>query len=691
LKHTTWLEELSQVECWIYFLAALLLLNVFAGLNLFADFRSLPAERSLLWSSIPHYLFLLFKLYLVALLVRIPLVLIYNYATLSRKLRISGFFQSTFPQLIQLIALVVIFYFFISAWQAKNLQETFVSHLDQIGTNSPPRDIPVNTFIFMGETASINLAGREPWRSFPRTCVVEIRRQDAASAADTLRGDYYLFSWHRINDSTVVRLIEIDSTSIKALSGNLQFLAGNSIEAYPFKPDRWGSYFYELNFWQPHPNIHIFPFSILPYDAASPVFANLDDSQEKEAGDDSLNIQVGGMNIKRFAIGRVFLPFRANPPAEEVYFAFDIILNLQSWSFWKGLGPILLVMIAVYFLLNAFVIRQMVKFGSQINKLIVQKFRQLQSGIQQISSGNLDYKIRFEGEDEFTELGARFNEMGDRLKQTIAETREKERLQFELHNAREVQLSLLPRELPDIPGYRVAASLHTATEVGGDFYDLFALPPGNSGETTRFLATIGDVSGKGSSAAFYMAQCMSLVRFSRQFTADPAEICTRLNEYFTATLTDRQIFVTAIVGTLDITSNEFNFVRAGHTHPLFIPREAGQKIRYLETKGLGIGLTNKNKLFDKTLKPLRITLQPGDTLVLYTDGVVEASRPGDAQTYAKERELYDESRLEALLGKYRGREAEYIRRELELDLQVFYGGHPRVDDHTVVILQRGEV
>jgi len=74
--------------------------------------------------------------------------------------------------------------------------------------------------------------------------------------------------------------------------------------------------------------------------------------------------------------------------------------------------------------------------------------------------------------------------------------------------------------------------------------------------------------------------------------------------------------------------------------------------------------------------------------VLYTDGVVEASRPGNSSTYAKERELYEESRLETLLGKYRGREAEYIRRELELDLQAFYGGHPRVDDHTVVILQR---
>lgn len=85
--------------------------------------------------------------------------------------------------------------------------------------------------------------------------------------------------------------------------------------------------------------------------------------------------------------------------------------------------------------------------------------------------------------------------MGERLKATIAEAREKERLAFELQSAREVQLSLLPRRLPEIPGYRIAAGLHTATEVGGDFYDV--LPLGKE----RFLITIGDVSGKGSSAA----------------------------------------------------------------------------------------------------------------------------------------------------------------------------------------------
>jgi serine phosphatase RsbU (regulator of sigma subunit) len=691
LRYTTWLEELTRVECWIYFVAILFFWDQFGDLNPFAGIEPKALQDSVIWFTVPYYVFLLFKYYLLALLVKIPMVIIYNHAPLSRKFRIASLFQSSFPQLVQLATLIVIFYFFLSAWQAKNLQDVMLLQKDRLKAGKVLTGIEYFHFRFKDSAPALKIPGYEPlsdWRSLPEGCVLRINSRVKVSSPD-LAADYFLFSRYFANDSNHVYLVKIDSVYLKSLFQNLKVLAGNSLLAYPFKPDRWASYIYELKFWEPEPGFSIFPFTVLPYETTSSLAFGFGDKIDITSEEDTINIRIGNVTVTQLITGRVFLPYRAAGASANEYFAVDIALNLQSWQFWKGLGPILLFMMIIYLLLNALVIRRMVKFGSQINQIIARKFKQLQSGIQEVSGGNLDYKIKFEGEDEFVELAAHFNQMGDRLKQTIAEAREKERLQFELQNAREVQLSLLPRQLPDIPGYRVAASLHTATEVGGDFYDVFSLPPGNSGETTRFLVTIGDVSGKGSSAAFYMAQCMSLIRFSRQFTADPAEICTRLNEYFSATLTDRQIFVTAIVGILDIATHEFNFVRAGHTHPFFIPRETAQKIRYLETRGLGIGLTHRDKLFEKTLKPLQITLEPGDTLVLYTDGVVEASRPGSEKTAAKERELYDEPRLEALLGKYRGREAEYIRRELELDLQAFYAGHPRVDDHTVVILQRG--
>jgi len=267
------------------------------------------------------------------------------------------------------------------------------------------------------------------------------------------------------------------------------------------------------------------------------------------------------------------------------------------------------------------------------------------------------------------------------LKKTIAEVREKDLFEYELKLAREVQLSLLPQQLPEIPGFQIAASMRTANTVGGDFDDIFYL------DDHRLLFTIGDVSGKGSSAAMYMAQCMSLVRFSRQFTTDPADISTRLNEYFVTSITDRQIFVTAIIGLLDNKANTINFIRAGHTEPVYIPGNMTREIKFLKTKGLGIGLTRSSRLFKKSLKSYKISFEPGDTLVLYTDGVVEAARQN---TEPAKIEMYGEERLRSLLQQHRGNSASEILKEIEINIESFYAGSPRVDDHSLLIIQRSK-
>lgn len=691
LRRTAWLEELTYLESWIYFIAIFLLLDLSSELNPLRQAGTTPGESAWMWSSAPQFLFLLFKWYLIALLIKIPVVLVYNHASLSRKLYISSLFQSTFPQLVQFFALVSIFYFFLAAWQAQNLSNLLREKLEQLEKSGSAQTLSYHRFSIIGDPAAIAPPGYLPlqnWKSLPARCVIRIPREERVGEEEAARSDNFLFSRRASGDSSFIHLVPVDSSFMKAILADLRVLAGNTLSAHPFEPERWASFAYRLNFWEQDRNVRIFPFAILPGPSPGALAVAMDPSTGADGN--RVALRVGAQEITGFTLGRVFLPFRGMGASINTLFAFDIVLDVTSWKLWSGLGPILLVMALVYLLLNGFVIRRMVKFGSRINKIIVQKFKQLKQGIQEISGGNLDYQIKFEGEDEFVELAEHFNEMGVRLKQTISEAREKERLQFELQNARNVQLSLLPRELPEIPGYRIAASLHTATEVGGDFYDAFPLPAGDSGQPTRFLLTIGDVSGKGSSAAFYMAQCMSLIRFSRQFTADPREICLRLNEYFTAAMVHRQIFVTAIVGVLDVETHEFTFVRAGHTHPLFIPGNSAKKIRYLETKGMGIGLTARQQIFEQNLKPRQIRFEPGDTLVLYTDGMVEASRPaptsvGDA---AESRELYDETRLEQQLVRLRNRPAEEIKTLLEKDLQSFYAGHPRVDDHTVMIVQR---
>ncbi len=246
-----------------------------------------------------------------------------------------------------------------------------------------------------------------------------------------------------------------------------------------------------------------------------------------------------------------------------------------------------------------------------------------------------------------------------------------------------MQLSLLPLSLPDTPGYQVAASLQTATEVGGDFYDMFQI------DENRFLFTIGDVSGKGSSAALYMAQCMSLIRYSRQFTDDPLEIAGRLNAFFATSMVDRQIFVTAIIGILDITKHRVNYIRAGHNLPVFLPGAKSKKIHPVKSPGLGIGLTARQEVFAKSLKPVELQMKSWDSLFFYTDGVIEASKPLPKMISTDlERDVYEEERLETLLNDARDKSPAEIKREIELDLQSFYAGHSRVDDHTLLIIQR---
>jgi sigma-B regulation protein RsbU (phosphoserine phosphatase) len=274
--------------------------------------------------------------------------------------------------------------------------------------------------------------------------------------------------------------------------------------------------------------------------------------------------------------------------------------------------------------------------------------------------------------------------MGDQLKQSLAEAREKDRLQYELQIAREVQLSLLPRSIPQIPGFQVAAKLETANEVGGDFYDLISL------NESRYLFTIGDVSGKGSSAALYMAQCMSLIRYTRQFTSDPDKICSRLNDYFASTITDRQIFVTIIVGIIDAQAKTVQFVRAGHAEPLILVGNNGEKCNFVHSSGLGVGLTKNGTLFESMLQVTEISLNQNDTLIMYTDGVTEATRhdkQNGEQSGNDDFDMYGEERLKMFLNQHYAKGAHEIANALESDIDTFYGTQPRVDDYTILVIQ----
>ena len=176
-----------------------------------------------------------------------------------------------------------------------------------------------------------------------------------------------------------------------------------------------------------------------------------------------------------------------------------------------------------------------------------------------------------------------------------------------------------------------------------------------------------------------------------QFTDDPREIALRLNQYFASPQVDRQVFITAIVGILDIKTATLRIVRAGHPPPIFIPGKESEKIRELESKGLGLGLERSGKIFEETLKEKKLKLNPGDSLILYTDGVVEAARPEESEENADSEDkykFYSEERLLNFLQASRGKSPADLLEALTQDVESFFAGNSPNDDFTLLVIRK---
>jgi serine phosphatase RsbU (regulator of sigma subunit) len=182
-----------------------------------------------------------------------------------------------------------------------------------------------------------------------------------------------------------------------------------------------------------------------------------------------------------------------------------------------------------------------------------------------------------------------------------------------------------------------------------------------------------------------MAQFISLLRFSPQFTSEPQELAKRPNDYFSTQLVDRQIFVTAIIGILDAKKNQIQYVRAGHTFPIIIPGDTKKDIREIDTKGIGIGLTKSERMFSQKLELKRLSLGLGDSFIFFTDGIIEAAKDSNGDSKA---EVFGETRFKLLLQEARHKSAKELMSHVNDELDKFYGQDPRVDDHTLIIINR---
>ncbi len=245
---------------------------------------------------------------------------------------------------------------------------------------------------------------------------------------------------------------------------------------------------------------------------------------------------------------------------------------------------------------------------------------------------------------------------------------EKERLARELAIAKEVQHKLLPQRLPSLEGLKLAASSVSAQEVGGDYYDFAQL------DDQRLAFIVGDVSGKGTSAAFYMAEMQGVFQSVSHIAPDPQDFLTHANRALANSL-EKNVFISVIYGVLDLKKEEIVLARAGHCPAVMISLTG--EARYLRSQGLGLGL-DRGTLFRKTLVVECISLQPGDVYVLYTDGLVESRGP-TGEEYGYER-LLDSVR------KHRHEDAQDLHDLLLADLDRFLGGQRLYDDDLTLVV-----
>ena len=242
---------------------------------------------------------------------------------------------------------------------------------------------------------------------------------------------------------------------------------------------------------------------------------------------------------------------------------------------------------------------------------------------------------------------------------------ERSRLQSELKVANTIQHSLLPPISADYPGRSevdVSASMEAAKEVGGDFYDAFFV------DRDRLAFVIGDVSGKGVPAALFMANSKITLQNCVRDIPGLADAVMAANDSLCAR-NEADMFVTLWVGVLNLTNGEMTYVSAGHNPPVLV---SGGRAEYLRTKG-GFVLAGME---GAPYKEHTVTLQKGDMVYLYTDGVTEAENV--------KKELFGEDRLLACFADTDGTSAEQMIETVKQSVDAFVNGHDQFDDMTML-------
>lgn len=268
---------------------------------------------------------------------------------------------------------------------------------------------------------------------------------------------------------------------------------------------------------------------------------------------------------------------------------------------------------------------------------------------------------------DLKEKNQRLREAYQELKAAQEQIIEKEKLEKELEISRQIQQSILPETLPDLPGYEFGALMIPARAVGGDFYTFFQLPK------NRLGIVVGDVSDKGVPAALFMALTYSLIRAEAVRTGSPVQAFRKVNQHLLQ-MNSSSMFVTMVYGILDCSSGEFRFARAGHPSPYLLDGE-GRLVEVPVSSAQPLGLFDNPPIDEQC-----INLPTGGTLLLYSDGVNETM-----DTQGTE---FGFDSLNQTMAANRTRPAQEICGQLWQDVQAHGENLPQQDDFTTVVVKR---
>jgi sigma-B regulation protein RsbU (phosphoserine phosphatase) len=344
--------------------------------------------------------------------------------------------------------------------------------------------------------------------------------------------------------------------------------------------------------------------------------------------------------------------------------------------------------------------------GSALARSITGSVHELFTGTERVRQGDFSHKIAISAKDQLGELAGSFNEMTASIEDLLRQANEKKRLEEELRIAHEIQMSLLPQGPLSMPGLSATALCIPAREVGGDYYDFLPL------DSHRVGILIADVSGKGTSAALYMAQLKGLMLSLSKIHSSPRALLVDANRIIAQHL-DSRSFITITYAVVDLRARTMTYARAGHTPLIHVPgvvaltaetaaiaargalsarsanTEAGvatgtRQAQILTPDGMVLGLNlDDGQMFNSLLEEATIPIRAGDLYVFFTDGISEAMNAVN--------DCFGEVRLAQLVEDQASLRPDELRERILREIETFVNGAPQHDDMTMILLKVEEM